>query len=239
MELLFSRIKNNKTAFLGLAVLVVGVFVAVLASRQPTQINQKASVITNLNSGGNSIGKTNNPDGTMGPASYAGNFSSTLSQSQTGTMILTVSDPPSLPADIKPQNSSPKFSSLIVQIKKVEVHSETNHWETLNMPSPMSVDLAQLARGAVASLGQTILAGGKYTEIRMYLQNATATLNDGTNVTLTIQGKDRIIRIVEPFNVSRGKNTTLVVDFDAQNSVVQNGNTYTLKPVVSKFLTTR
>ena len=243
MELLGENIRNNKAALLGLVVIIAAIFAVVYAIKQPTQVNQNASQIANLNSGGDSIGKTNNSDGTMGPGSYVGNYSSKLSSNQTGTMILTVSDPPSFPTGISTKSAT--VSSLIIQVKKVEVHltqigSKTaDHWETLNIPSPMSVDLAMLAKGAVVNLGQTVLAAGKYTELRMYIANPQGQLSDGTKVNFSIPGKYNIIRIVKPFEVSSGQNTTVVVDFNTSDSVNHDSSGYQLKPVVSKFLTTR
>ncbi|MCL5435074.1 MAG: DUF4382 domain-containing protein [Patescibacteria group bacterium] len=115
-----------------------------------------------------------------------------------------------------------------------------DHWETLNVPSPTSVDLVELAKGGVTALGLTKLAAGQYTQVRLYVSNATAKLSDGTNVTLTIVGKNNIVRIVQPFTIVAGKTTSLTMDFDAQRSVVARGNgDYLLKPVVARLLETR
>jgi hypothetical protein len=115
-------------------------------------------------------------------------------------------------------------------------NQSVNKWEVLNIGGTQTVDLVQLAKTkAFASLGLTKLANGFYTEVRLYIKNATATLANGTKVDLTIPGKANIVRVVGPFTIDSSKTTTLSMDFDAQNSVIKAGSKYLLKPVVAKF----
>lgn len=117
-----------------------------------------------------------------------------------------------------------------------KTNQDVNKWETLNIGGTQTFDLVQLAASkSFSSLGLTKLAGGLYTEVRLYVAKATATLSDGSTVTLNIPGKANIVRIVEPFTIVSGKTTTVSVDFDAQNSVIKAGNVYLLKPVVAHF----
>lgn len=112
-----------------------------------------------------------------------------------------------------------------------------DHWETLNITTPTTLDLVKLAETKdVASLGLTNLAEGRYTEVRLYVSGATATLTDGSTVTLTVLGKGNIVRVVRPFTVVAGQTTTLTMDFDAQHSVIKAGDMYLLKPVVARLL---
>ncbi|HEV2339210.1 MAG TPA: DUF4382 domain-containing protein [Patescibacteria group bacterium] len=117
-----------------------------------------------------------------------------------------------------------------------KTNQHVDNWETLNIGGIQIVDLVQLANTKnFTSLGLTQLTGGLYTEVRLYVSKATATLADGTHVTLVIPGKANIVRIVEPFYIVSGKTTTLSLDFDAQNSVIKAGDVYLLKPVVAHF----
>jgi len=112
-----------------------------------------------------------------------------------------------------------------------------DHWETLNITTPTTFDLVQLAlTNDVSKLGVTDLAEGRYTEVRLYVSGATATLADGSSVTLTMLGKSNIVRVVRPFTVLADQTTTLTVDFDAQHSVIKAGDMYLLKPVVARLL---
>jgi hypothetical protein len=109
-------------------------------------------------------------------------------------------------------------------------------WEVLNIDGPQLVDLVQLAKTKnFSSLGFTKLAGGLYTEVRLYISNGKATLVDGSTKTLLIPGRANIVRVVEPFTIVSGKTTTLSLDFDANNSVIKAGDNYLLKPVVARF----
>lgn len=238
---------NKILGLLVVIILVVGIIVTVIASRQQTQTQQHASDTVNLNTGAD-ITSTNNLDGTMGPTSWQNNYSSSLPSNQVSSLIFLVSNvssgDSSLPQTSKAVAQGPQIvKSLIIKISKVEVRLDStltnrnaNHWETLNMPVAMSVDLAQLAQGGVASLGLTKLAAGNYSEVRLYVQSATAVLQNGNNVTLSIQNKDNIVRVAQPFSIASDKNTTLVMDFDVDHSVIYDGTNYLLKPVVAKLL---
>ncbi|OGH25421.1 MAG: hypothetical protein A3E68_02935 [Candidatus Levybacteria bacterium RIFCSPHIGHO2_12_FULL_39_39] len=141
--------------------------------------------------------------------------------------------------------------SLTLTISKVEVHlaylgnpqdktvasPSTDRWETLNVPNPTTVDLVQLAAtGNLSSLGTTALAAGRYTEVRLYVTSASATLEDGTVVTLTIPGNNNIVRVVRTFTIVAGQTKKLTMDFDAQHSVIKTADQYILKPVVAKLI---
>lgn len=283
-----------------IVILIAGLIAVTLAIRQNTGYQQHASQYNDLNSAAD-ITDTINADGTMGPASYLGNFSNTLPDAYLGKLNFQVTDPSqgkrptevaatvTVPANTLPTQGNEQDASnsggpqtaksLVLSINKVEVHlarlalpgqrlgkpsitpqpgrptttpgqgrsnitppsrggtnQTIDNWETLNIGGPQTVDLVQLANSrSFASLGLTNLAGGLYTEVRLYISKATAVLSDGTSVTLTIPGRANIVRIVEPFIIVSGKTTILSMDFDAQNSVIKTGNLYLLKPVVAHF----
>lgn len=119
----------------------------------------------------------------------------------------------------------------------LRTNQEVDKWETLKMDTPQTLDLVQLYTShSLAPLCLTKLVNGKYTEIRLYVSSASATLQDGTNVSLVIPGRNNIVRIVHPFAIDSSKISTLTVDFDAQNSVIKAGDQYILKPVVAKMI---
>lgn len=287
-------------------ILLVGLLATATAIKYSTNYQQHASQFNDLNSAAD-ITDTINPDGTMGPATWEGNFSNTLPVAYLGTLDFQVTDPvqgrrptdtpiptvtsapthtqtqgedghPSItPQGNNNQGGPQTVTSLALTVIKAEVHlahlglpgthnqntatseaperpsvtlgkpsmtpgarkdnQAVNKWETLNIGAPQVIDLVQLAKTHSApSLGLTKLANGRYTEIRLYIAAAKATLADGTKVTLTIPGRANTVRIVEPFVIDSAKKTTLTMDFDAQNSVIKAGDTYLLKPVVAHLL---
>jgi hypothetical protein len=126
---------------------------------------------------------------------------------------------------------NPSISPSPSDIKNVD------HWETLNITTPFTVDLVDLAKTKdFAKLGITQLAAGRYTEVRLYVSSATATLEDGTIVSLTVLGRDDVVRVIHSFMITAGQTTTLAMDIDAKHSVIKAGGQYLLKPVVSRLI---
>ncbi len=127
--------------------------------------------------------------------------------------------------------------TVIPSISPSEKGQPVDHWETLTITSPLTVDLVALAKTKdFSALGLTTLAEGRYTEIRLYVSSATATLADGTTVVLQIPGKNNIVRVIHPFIVTAGQTTQITMDFDAQHSVIKTGNGYILKPVIARLI---
>lgn len=250
---------NKKTGIIIIAILLIGLIFAIVLVQQTTQTKQRASEISNVNTGAE-VSDSKNEDGTMGPSSAKGNYSNSLKSSELGTLTFSITDPvqgPQLPKRIPTVTGSaqnPKVSTnssvkqgtqtvkaLILVVKKVEIHlarsaNKNDTWEVIDMPLPISVDLVQLIGGGVVNLGLTKLAAGQYTEVRLYIQSGAATLEDDSIVNLDINGKDNIVRIVQNFTIEANKNTNLIMDFDAMHSVVYTGKQYLLKPVVAKLI---
>ncbi len=111
-------------------------------------------------------------------------------------------------------------------------------WEMLQIDGERDFDLVELSKTNIAdTLGLSLLACGKYTQIRLYVSKAKATLTDGTEVELVIPGKANIVKIVHPFTISPDAPTNITVQFDPQRSVHKIGNMYILKPVVARIVT--
>jgi hypothetical protein len=145
-----------------------------------------------------------------------------------------------LPGSTHTVNEAATVSSKINTSGQSNTAKGTNNqlidkWETLNIKDPKTVDLVYLANSHnLSSLGLTTLANGLYTEVRLYVFSAYATLQGSESpVQLVVPGKGNIVRVVQPFVINSGKPTTLVLDFDAQNSVIKAGDQYILKPVIA------
>ena len=81
----------------------------------------------------------------------------------------------------------------------------------------------------VEFLGQAQLEPGKYTQIRLNVVNAVVTIN-GTDHDMTIPSGE--IKLVNEFDIVEGEATTLILDFDAYESVHQSGNKYIMRPTI-------
>lgn len=139
------------------------------------------------------------------------------------------------------------FDEVNVTVVKVRVHQSSSAsegdagWTDITLNPPRRINLLRLANGALESLGETPLAAGHYTQLRLVLDPNTA--NGLANSVLPTGGSDTAlvtpsavqsgIKLINPFDVESGKRVDLVLDFDACKSVVKRGNgTYALKPVI-------
>jgi len=145
---------------------------------------------------------------------------------------------------IKITDQAERVSSLVLTISDVKVHAATN--ENLAQQSDgqetnetdlsgwmavigaKTIDLVKV-KGIKELLGETTLPEGKYTQIRLSVSSATATI-DGVTQVLKIPSKS--IKFIHPFEIQNNETTSLIIDFDADNAVIKAGDKYILKPVV-------
>ncbi len=136
------------------------------------------------------------------------------------------------------------ISSLVLSISEVKVHmagnetateqsdgqetNETDNGGWITVVGSQTVDLIQV-KGVNDLLGETSLSPGKYTQIRLSISGATAVI-DGVSHSLIIPSGS--IKFIHPFQIEDNKTTSLIIDFNADNSIVKAGNKYILKPVV-------
>jgi hypothetical protein len=171
-----------------------------------------------------------------------------------GFLTVQISDPsqessnsfptaiPTITPSKNSQNNIGSIKALIIKIQKIEVHllqangNSLDEWETLDVPYPISVDLFQLIDSSVINLSTTKLAAGNYSEIRVYIENATTAFENKNEIPLKISGKENTVRILQNFIVNKSKTTSIILDFDAKNSIVKNGNDFFLKLDVTKLI---
>jgi len=139
------------------------------------------------------------------------------------------------------------ISSLVLAISEIRVHKavgnetgqtegqETNETDIAGWVTVLgskTIDLITV-KDVKEILGETTLSEGKYTQVRLSVSSATAVI-DGVTYTLTIPS--RSVKFIHPFEIENNKTTSLIIDFDADISIVKTGDKYMLKPVV-KVLT--
>lgn len=153
-----------------------------------------------------------------------------------GTLVLRITDRIQLT----------NITSIDIAITKVEVHkaeigetvNETNEtietnetttegWETI-VNETKSFNLIEI-RDIEKFLGEKTLPTGRYTQIRLEIGGGMIAF-DGEQHDLKIPSKK--LKLIHPFTIEADKTTTLVLDFDASDSVVKAGPQYILKPVI-------
>ncbi len=245
--------------FIILTLITLSAVAGISTVTQKTQTQQQAAMPVNINTA-SEIESTINTDSTMGPKSTKDNFSNTLLTPYLGKITINLND-----AQLEEKNNKDiqKISSIKLTLTKAEVHliylflpgttinnekniekkningQKTNQnldkWEVIKLNEDTPETTLELKAGESTLLGTTDLSGGKYSEIRIYIKNATVKFSDGKEMALSIPDRSNIIRIVRPFNIYPEKTTLLTLNMDMQRSIIQAGDTYFLQPALTNM----
>jgi hypothetical protein len=131
-------------------------------------------------------------------------------------------------------DSPASFDSVIIFVKRVEVHSsDISAWHIINN-TLRSFDLLQLRNGASAVLGDSVLPSGNYTMLRLILGDGSYVIFDGIKYNLTIpSGVQTGIKLNHAFTVEPNTLYELLLDFNVDKSIHKTGNgEYKLEPVI-------
>lgn len=163
-----------------------------------------------------------------------------------GTLLIAVKD-----AKQKLQGLG-DVTSLILTVDSIQVHktgdNTTNEnvtaegWITVFSGSK-TFDLLDYT-DVKAILGEVDLEPGTYTQIRLYIDNATIKINNpdmyvrNKTYSMTLAGSgnlavpSKVLKLNHPFTIEEGKTLALTLDFDVPHSVIRTGTGYFLKPVI-------
>ena len=193
--------------------------------------------------------------GSSGDSGIGGGGSGTVGSSgdsgigggNTGTLILGLTDGP------PPKNT---YDAIYVTIKEISVkHEDKEGWDRLTGPEldlPKTFNLLDLVNGVIADLGVVELEAGHYNQMRLLLgtepdeeENILGEAHDYANY-LILEGDDEQIplkvpsgyqtgiKLVNGFDIEVEGSTELVLDFDANKSIVKAGKSgkWLLKPTI-------
>jgi hypothetical protein len=144
---------------------------------------------------------------------------------------------------------SPYGSAKAVLVTFSEVAAHRNgDWTRLPFPggSTRTCDLKKLQNNAQDLLGGGAIDPGTYTMVRLNVQSAKIYFDNsaqsatpcapsiaepaGAASVLSIPSGE--VRLNGSFNLTTSAPTTVVLDFDGESSIIQNGNSYTMQPVI-------
>jgi hypothetical protein len=135
------------------------------------------------------------------------------------------------------------FDQVNVTVDRVRVHMSSSAsdsdsgWNDIVVSPPRTIDLLSLQNGVLTELGQTTLAAGQYTQIRLVLiagGNTVVPTNGSATPMDTPSAMQSGLKLINGFTVQPNTLTDIVLDFDACKSVVRRGNgSYMLKPVMA------
>jgi hypothetical protein len=139
------------------------------------------------------------------------------------------------------------FDAVNVTVRGVRVHRSSaasdsdGGWTEITLNPARKINLLDLTNGVLETLGETPLAPGHYTQLRLMLDpntgmgfaNSVVPTGGVETALATPSAVQSGIKLIHEFDVAPGQRVDLVLDFDACRSVVRRGNgTFGLKPVI-------
>ena len=151
-------------------------------------------------------------------------LASSCSKDEHGTaqMVVLLTDAPA------------SFDKVNVEVTGVDIHTSQFGWTSVDVADSI-YDLLTLQDSANAVLDTITIATGKITQIRLILGSQNSVSVSGTVHPLKLSSQDETgLKIQVHQTINAGQAYTLLLDFDAGKSVIQEGNgSYRLKPVIS------
>jgi hypothetical protein len=131
------------------------------------------------------------------------------------------------------------YEEVNVFIERVEVNNTTGDqgWRVISEPNRL-YNILELVNGEFEVLADVSLEEGTYPQIRLILStDGHSVVIDGEEHSMFVpSGAQTGIKLNVNINIVEGEDYTLLLDFDAQRSVVKTGNApspgYILQPVI-------
>lgn len=129
------------------------------------------------------------------------------------------------------------YDQVNIDVIRVEIHKadpdSNSGWFVIN-DNAATYDLLTLRNGASVILGDNVLDVGHYTQIRLIIGSGSNIVVNGITYPLEIPGGEQSgIKLNHQFEIQPGLLYELLLDFDAERSIVLTGNgQYKLKPVI-------
>ena len=124
-------------------------------------------------------------------------------------------------------------TKILLTVSQIDVHESRSDgdtgWQTI-VAGPVEFDLVQIT-GIEEVLGDKELDPGRYGQVRLTVDKAEVTLQDGKVVDAKVPSGR--LKVVGGFTLEEGESTILTLDFDAAKSVVLAGpRNVLIKPVI-------
>lgn len=125
------------------------------------------------------------------------------------------------------------YDQVNVEITGAEVHSDVNGWTKLNVKAGI-YNLLDLTNGKDTLIASGQVAVGTVSQIRLYLgSNNSVAFKGNTYPLKTPSGQQSGLKLQVNATLTAGINYSMLLDFDADKSIVQTGDgKFLLKPVI-------
>ena len=129
------------------------------------------------------------------------------------------------------------YDAVMVDILKIEVHSNQGGWVALNPINAGVYNLLDFTNGIDTLLGTASLPSGRISQIRLFLGTNNSVVIDSVSHDLSVPSSMQSgLKLNLQQDLSPGITYKVWLDFDAGRSVVDKGNgSYSLKPVIRAF----
>ena len=151
------------------------------------------------------------------------NQSTQIDPSKTGTLQISLTDAPG------------DFDAVNISFSEISAHIN-NEWITV-IDSPQTINLLEWNNGNSVIIGRADVPAGKYTQVRLKIDSAEVVIDDQAYEADVPSGAQTGLKLIANFTVIEGASYELVLDFDADRSVVRlgppnNPRGFKLKPTI-------
>jgi hypothetical protein len=126
------------------------------------------------------------------------------------------------------------YEAVLVEVLEVQIHSTSAGWVSVDVQDSI-YDLLLLQDSAIAVLGQTLVPADRISQIRLILGDDNSVQKDSVVYPLSMSSQDETgLKLNVNQVIQAGALYTLVLDFKAEESVIDQGNgEFRLKPVIT------
>jgi|TARA_R110000782_G_scaffold251934_1_gene339585 hypothetical protein len=140
---------------------------------------------------------------------------------------------------VKMTDAPANFTQVNVEVQEIQVHyannnNSNNGWVTLNTNTGIYNLLDLQNNVSVVIADPQDLSIGKITQMRLILGQQNTVVTTDSIYPLKLSSQDETgLKIVTPFSIVANKTISILVDFDAEQSIVIEGDgSFKLKPVI-------
>ena len=144
--------------------------------------------------------------------------------------------------EVRVTDAPPEYDieSINVTVSQIDIHragNEEDEWMSIEITGDSTFDLLQLQASDLEELlAEAEVGVGEYTQVRLTLGTVDITMGDGSEPPEFVLPSGEL-KFVHPFEIFVGETTILLLDFDADKSIVETGaDKIIFKPVVKLII---
>jgi len=127
------------------------------------------------------------------------------------------------------------FDAVNITFSEISAHIDSE-WVTVRR-DPITVNLLEWNNGQSIVIGTAEVPAGHYTQIRLKIDRAEVVVEGQTHPLTVPSGAQTGLKLIAEFTIPEGSTFELVLDFDANRSIVTTGppnnpNGFKLKPTI-------